>query len=162
MSTRRKSKLTASLCVLAILYVPVHAAAEEVGADDLTRGRVTQLAEGQAAPFRGVLLSQNAAASLFGDLKFSQEECQLRLDKELQLNTLTLQAQIDVFALRLQIEEDRLQSLMAIKNERIEFLEKNWSPPVWYESGEFWLATGVITGIAVTVAAGYALGQASQ
>ena len=162
MSTRRRSKLTACFCVLATLYLPVRAVAEEVVAGDLTQGRVTQLAEGQVAPFSGVLLSQNAAASLFGDLKFSQEECQLRLDKELQLNTLTLQTQIDALALRLQIEEDRLQSLMAIKNERIGYLEKNWTPAAWYESGEFWFATGVITGIAVTVAAGYALGQASQ
>jgi len=150
------------VCALAILYLPINVGAEEVAADDLTQGRVTQLAEGQVAPFSGVLLSQNAAASLFGDLKFSQEECQLRLDKELQLNTLTLQAQIDAFALRLQIEENRFQSLMRIKNERIGFLEKNWSPPSWYESGEFWFATGVISGILVTVAAGYAVGQAAQ
>ena len=73
-----------------------------------------------------------------------------------------MQAQTDALTLRLDVEKDRLVSLTEVKNQRIEFLEKNWQPESWYESGEFWLASGVVIGIAVTVAAGYALGQASK
>ena len=156
------SKATALLCVVLITLFPNVAAAQETDPEELTRGRVTQLSEGQSAPFRGVLLSQDAAASLFGDLKFSERECQLRLDRELQISIATMQVQVDALTLRLGVEQDHLVSLTAVKNQRIEFLEQNWSPEAWYESGEFWLSSGVIIGILVTVAAGYALGQAAK
>jgi hypothetical protein len=145
-----------------LILSPSMVLAQEVDPEELTRGKVTSVFEGQPAPFSGVLLSQDAAASLFGDIKFSERECQLRLDRELQLNTVTLQAQIEALTLRLQVEEDYLSALVGIKNQRIEFLEENWTPESWYESGEFWLSTGVVVGIVVTVAAGYALGQAAK
>jgi hypothetical protein len=140
----------------------VHAIADELTAEDVTRGKVASLTEGEPAPFTGVILSQAAAATLFGDLKFTKRECQLTLEKELQLNTATMQSHINAIALRLQIEEEKLQSLLMVKNKRIEFLEKNWQPESWYESGEFWLATGVMGGILVTVAASYALSHAAK
>jgi len=156
------SKAVALLCAGSLILLPNMVAAQESNSEELTRGRVSQLAEGQPAPFTGVLLSQDAAASLFGDLKFTERECQLRLDRELQISVATMQAQTDALTLRLDVEKDRLVSLTEVKNQRIEFLEKNWQPESWYESGEFWLASGVVIGIAVTVAAGYALGQASK
>ena len=148
--------------MLALICVPFPVLADEVDVGDVTRGQVTQLSEGQVAPFRGVLLSQEAAASLFGDLKFSKKECNLRLDRELKLNTETWMAQLNSLNLRLEVEQKRADSLLEIKNERIQFLEKNWQPGPWYQSGEFWLATGAVLGIVVTVAAGYAVGQAGN
>ncbi len=162
MLIRQSRKIVSCICIVAMLVTPSIALADEVDAEDITRGKVTQLEQDQPAPFRGVLLSQDAAASLFGDLKFSKKECQLKLDKELKLNTANLTAQIEVFKLRLEIEEKRASSLLEIKNKRIEFLEKNWRPEPWYSSGEFWLATGVVAGILITVAAGHAVGQASK
>ena len=162
MLTRRTNKFVSCICTIAILLTSGPALSNEVSAEDITRGQVTQLEEGQEAPFRGVLLSQDAAASLFGDLKFSKKECQLKVEKELKLNTANLTAKIDVLKLQLEIEQKRTNSLLDIKNERIEFLEKNWRPEPWYNSGEFWLATGVVAGIAITVAAGHALGQAAK
>ena len=153
----KKNKVACWVTVLT-LGLSLSAHAEDLSGE-LNRGRVTQLQEGQLAPFKGVLLSQPAAATLFGDLKFSQQECQLKLDEELRMNTANFRNQLDILALRLKIEEDKSAAMMKIKNERIGFLEKNYAPTPWYESGEFWLATGVTTGIVVTVAAGYALGQ---
>jgi hypothetical protein len=155
-----KTKLVSLACCLSLVLTPVYAYADTV--DDITRGKVTQLKEGQAAPFEGVLLSQIAAATLFGDIKFSKRECRLSIEKELRLNTSRLTSDLRTLELRLGIEVKRYESLMEIKNTRISFLEKNWQPTPWYQSGEFWLATGIITGIAVTIASGYALGQASK
>lgn len=153
------TKVTTVLCCL-LLVVPTYAYADTI--DEVTRGKVTQVQKGQSAPFEGVLLSQKAAATLFADIKFSKKECQLLIEKELRLNTAKLSTDLKALDFRLGVEIKRYESLMEIKNSRISFLEENWRPEPWYQSGEFWLATGIITGIAITVASGYALGQASK
>ena len=157
------NKLIAALCTFLLITTPVLVHADVSSPEStLTPGKVTQLSEGQSAPFSGILLSDDAAARLYGDLKFTEKECQLRLDRELKLNTTQLTAQLDALKLRFDVEVTRSESLLSIKNERIKFLEDNWSPPAWYESGEFWFALGVASGILVTVGAGYAIGQAAK
>jgi len=157
------NKFIALLCVFLLLVTPVSVCAASSSSEStLENGKVTQLHEGQTAPFAGILLSDDAAARLYGDLKFTEKECQLRLDRELKLNTTQLMAQLDALKLRFDVEVTRSESLLSIKNERIKFLEDNWTPPAWYESGEFWFALGVVSGILVTVGAGYAIGQAAK
>ena len=133
-----------------------------IAADSINLGKVSQLRKGQHAPFSGILLSETAAARLFADLKFTERECQLRLTKELKINTVQLTSQIDALKLRLEVETTRTTSLLAVKDERIKFLEKNWRPTPWYESGEFWFAIGIVGGILITVASGYAISQAGK
>ena len=157
------NKLVAMICSMLIAWTPitVHAADPTID-ESLSTGKITQLSEGQRAPFAGVLLSNDAAARLYADIKFSEEECQLRLKKELELNTIQLGSQLDALKLRLDVETTRSASLLSLRDERIQFLENNFTPPAWYESGEFWFAIGVIGGIAITAVSAYALGQASQ
>jgi len=154
------TKSVTLLCVFTLLLSPLHAYADN--GEATARGKVSQLNEGQKAPFKGILLSPEAAAGLFADIKFSQKECDLKLDRELKLRTSVLNSNIDALTLRLEIEQKRTVSLLGIKNERIQFLEKNWQPEPWYQTGEFWLGTGVVLGIVITVASGYAIGQASK
>jgi hypothetical protein len=156
------TKAISVFCTFLLVIMPVLAHADSPSEATLTAGKVTQLHEGQSAPFAGVLLSNDSAARLYGDLKFTEKECQLRLDRELKLNTAQLMVQLDALKLRFDVETTRSESLLSIKNERIEFLEKNWTVPAWYESGEFWFALGVAGGILVTISAGYALGQAAK
>ena len=117
---------------------------------------------GERAPFPGILLSDSAAAKLFADLEFTEKECQLRLTRELNIASITSKSQIDALALRLQVENERTEKLLSIKNERIEFLEKNWKPQPWYESGEFWFGMGVVGGVLITVGSAYALSHAAR
>ena len=49
-----------------------------------------------------------------------------------------------------------------VKDEQIDFLGEQIKPVVWYESGEFWFAMGVVGGILITIGAGYALGQTNR
>jgi len=161
------NKVVAFFCAFLIAWTPVFAYADDtlpprvdVSAVDL--GKVTQLRKGQHAPFAGILLSDTAAAKLFADLKFTERECQLRLTRELKINTLQLTSQIDALKLRLEVETTRSTGLLAVKDERIKFLELNWRPTPWYESGEFWFAMGVVGGILITVASGYAISQAGK
>lgn len=169
MWTQMTNKCVSVLCVFLLVWAPTIAYAEDsppappkvdLGKVDL--GKVSQVRKGQRAPFSGVLLSDEAAARLFADIKFSKRECQLRLTRELKINTLQLTSQIDTLRLRLDIETTRSTGLLQVRDERIKFLEKNWRPTPWYESGEFWFAMGIVGGILITVGAAHAIGQAAK
>lgn len=163
-----KNKFISLLCIFLLVWMPTSAMAADLvdppktDLSTVSLGKISQLNQGQRAPFAGVLLSDLAAAKLFGELKFTERECKLRLDRELKINTTQLTSQIDALKLRMEIEVVRTTGLLSVKDERIEFLEKNWRPTPWYESGEFWFSMGILGGILITVAAGYAINQAGK
>jgi hypothetical protein len=164
---KKTNKVICVVCALLLIWTPTALADEPtpeptVATTSLSAGKISQLSKGQRAPFAGVLLSNDAAARLYSDIKFSEDECRLRLNKELQTLSIKLNAEIQALTLRLDVETKRTESLVRIKSERIEFLEKNFTPSPWYESGEFWFAMGVVGGILITVGAGYAIGQAGK
>ena len=132
--------------------MPVSVYAEE--------GLVTQVKKGDAAPFTGVLLSNDTAAKLFGDIKYSKKECDARLSKELEFSKIKFESLLKTEQLKFDVEKKRLDGMIAVRDDRIKFLEDNFRPPAWYESGEFWFAFGIEAGIGITTAAGYAIGQA--
>ena len=117
------NKCIAMLCAILLVWSPMVAYAEDTPPPprvDLTKvelGKVSQLRKGQHAPFAGILLSDEAAARLFGDIKFSERECQLRLTRELKINTLQLTSQLSALKLRLDIETTRTTGLLAVKDE---------------------------------------------
>ena len=162
------NKLIAMMCVILLVWAPLAAHADtptpppKVDITTIDLGKVSQLRKGQHAPFSGILLSDDAAARLFADIKFSERECQLRLTRELKINTTQCTAQLEGLKLRLDIETTRTTALLGVKDERIKFLEKNWRPTPWYESGEFWFAMGIVGGILITVASAHAISQAAK
>lgn len=164
-----KNSCISIICVLLMVGAPTHVYAQDTPSPppktdllSVNLGKVSQLRKGQHAPFAGVLLSDTAAARLFGEIKFSERECNLRLSRELKINTLQFTSQLDALKLRLDIENTRTTALLGVKDERVKFLEKNWRPTPWYESGEFWFSMGIVSGILITVASAYALGQAAK
>jgi hypothetical protein len=158
-----KNKWVALFSVIAFFVATTSTAwATDNIEDTLSTGRVTNLSQGERAPFAGILLSDSAAAKLFADLEFTEKECQLRLTRELDIVAITSKSQIDALSLRLEVETERTERLLAIKDERIEFLEENWKPQPWYESGEFWFGMGVVGGVLITVGSAYALSHATR
>ncbi len=160
-------KLTTPVTVLCFLLqslvfsMPV-AYADTPSPPSEDRERITTLRLGEPAPFAGTLFSTKAAAKLMVDLKFTQETCNLEIDRRLGLLRADMQLKLDI----LQGSYDSLQtkhtSLMKVKDEQIDFLGEQIKPVVWYESGEFWFAMGVVGGILITIGAGYALGQTNR
>ena len=140
------------LCCLAIFLAPVASYADE--------GLVTQLKAGDSAPFDGVLLTETAAAKLFAEIKFSKKECEAQTKKELDFSKIKYEDLLSKSNLKLDIETKRLNDMISVRDDRIKFLEDNYRPPAWYESGEFWFAVGIIAGVGITATAGYAIGQA--
>ena len=159
-----RNKIVSFICCFLMVWTPVAVQAEEarINPESVSPGVVTELRKGQHAPYAGILFSRDAAAKLYTQLKFSEEDCKLRIDKRLKITNLDFSTQIKLLELRLKTEQDRSTKLLAVKNDRIQFLEKNLNPPAWYESGEFWFAMGVVGGILITVASGYALSQANK
>lgn len=125
-------------------------------------GKVADISKGEKAPFSGVLLSESLATKLYLDSKFSPAECDIRIEKKLGEKDLACKRRVDVLTSKLDIQKQKNEAILGFKNNRITFLEKNWNPRPWYESGEFWFSAGVISGIIVTIASGFALGQISK
>lgn len=160
-------KLTTPVTVLCFLlqtlFFSVPAVYAETPAPPVEeRERVTTLRLAEPAPFAGTLFSTKAAAKLMVDLKFTQETCNLEIDRRLGLLRGDMQLKLDILQGSYNSLQNKHTSLMQIKSEQIEFLEGQIKPTVWYESGEFWFAMGVVGGILITIGAGYALGQANK
>lgn len=160
MSVKIKNFVTSALCILAVFSHSMPASANTLS-DEIGKATVTDLKKGEVAPFSGILLSRTAAAKLYGQLNFFEEECKLQLSKELDITKIKYGAEVDALKLKLDVETVRTEKLLEIKDERIQFLEKNWQPPSWYESGEFWLAVGIVSGVLITATAGHALNSAN-
>jgi hypothetical protein len=121
---------------------------------------IATVEEGQPAPFDGTLFNTEAAARLLVDLEFSQEACQIETTRQLQLQAAQFHLEIDV----LQASKDSLQfrfdETLAIRNDHILYLEKKVTKPKI--PGEVIFAIGVLSGVALTIGAGYAIGQAAN
>ena len=124
--------------------------------------QVTTIKKGDPAPFSGTLFNTPAAARLMVDLEFTQETCKVETDRQLGLLRSELQLKIDLCTARNEALTLRHTEILQIKNDQITFLENQLKPRPWYESTEFGIIVGVVLGVAITVGAGYALGQIDQ
>lgn len=118
---------------------------------------MTTLHEGDPAPFDGTLLNVPAAARILTDLRLREEECRIEVGRSVRLAEANMQLRIDTEVARYEALQYRHTQLIEIRDQQVAFLTAQLRPPEWYQRGEFWYAMGVISGVAVTVLAGYAL-----
>ena len=130
-------------------------------ADD-SEEKITSVRKGQTVPYNGTLFSTAAAAHLQVDLKFTEQSCRIETDRQLGILRSKLQLDIDLLSARLNSQTQLHEDILKAKNDQIKFLESYSLETKWYKSNEFWLVTGLISGIAVTAVAGWALGQADN
>lgn len=121
---------------------------------------MTTVRAGEPAPFAGTLFSVSAAAQMLANLELTQERCDLQINTRVRLVEANMQLTIDIERAKITALEYRLSETTRIKNDQINFLLRQHRPRPWYESGEFWFGLGSVVGVIITVAAGYALGQA--
>ena len=153
------STLTAVIFCFHVVLIPLAVMADPAPVIPET---ITTLHKGDSAPFDGTLFSITAAAKLVVDLQYNSQTCKLEKDKALELLSAEHKLKLDFKIAELEALQYKHDQILEIKTDQISFLESKMEPNVWYESGEFWFSMGVIGGILVTVAAGYAIGQASQ
>lgn len=119
--------------------------------------------------FEGTFLTRPAAANLLVNLQNIDDTWKIELNRVLSYNNACwgyrlklADSEIKLRDSKIAAIEEEMNKRLQIRDEQIVFLNKNLRPLSWYETGEFWFAVGLITGISVTVCAGYALGQASK
>ena len=142
-----KKILVAYVCSFLVFY-PVSRADEQV----------TTLSEGEEAPFSGTLFNTEAAARLLTDLEFTQQTCQLEIDRQLGIQRSTMQLEIDNLTASGTSCNLRYEQVIDIKNNQILFLDeqlKQSSP----NNKVLWFAIGIASGVLVTAAAGWTMGQ---
>jgi len=102
---------------------------------------VLSVKKGDPVPFDGVLLSLDAAAKVLNDKKFSDEECDLRLEYQLNLLKENYELQLDFKDIEITSWKDRYESMMILKtaeNDRLTDLIVKQKP----SQGPLWVALG--------------------
>lgn len=121
---------------------------------------VTTVTKGERVPFDGTLFNTEAAAKLLSDLKFTEHQCQIRTEKELGEQKARMQFQIDKLEAKVELGETLCDQRLSIRDEQINMLitdlERARKP-----NRTGWYVGGVVSGIALTVLSGWAVGQAA-
>ena len=99
---------------------------------------------------------------MYLDAEFSPKECDLKISEKVQLADASCQKDKKMLSTELSIEKSKFEKILSYKENRIKFLEKRWTTTPWYQSGELWFSVGIVSGILITIASGYALSQIPQ
>lgn len=120
-------------CLVLSLLVPNVAYAQD--------NTVLSVKKGDPVPFDGVLLSLDAAAKVLNDKRFTDEECDLRLEYQLSLLKENYELQLDFKDIEITSWKDRYESMMILKtaeNDRLTDLIVKQKP----SQGPLWVALG--------------------
>lgn len=133
------------------------------------RYKVFDTTTNQRLALEGTFLTRPAAANLMVGLQNIDETLQVEIKRILAYNNSCWEYKLSLAQSEIKLRNDMLTSLekefnerLKIRDEHIEFLQRNFKPVSWYETGEFWFVSGVVAGVGLTIAAGYALKQVSN
>jgi hypothetical protein len=146
-----KSFIVVFLCCLMAFPLPLLANPPESDPP-----RITGIKEGEPAPYDGVLLNTSAAARTFIDKEYSAKECELRINFEVQKESLRMRLLLDTTRVSLEATEKRYNSIITIKDEEIERLSQIVSDRP-NDHSVWWAAGGIVVGIGLTIAVVYAV-----
>ena len=111
------NKITALVLCFSLAYAPVCLAE-----DSLPKGKITGLSKGEHAPYTGVLLDNIAAARVFSDKKYLEEQFDLKLQYELGKQKARLDLTIQSQKASLDALQEKHTTLIDIKDEEIKRL----------------------------------------
>jgi hypothetical protein len=147
-------KIISFFIALSIILLPTSIRAQE--------GRVTSLALDEPAPYAGILLDPLAASKMIVDQKYLKIETELTVRKEFQKELAEKRLAFDL----LKIEHDSLKKIheqtILIKNKQIEDLNELLKEEMGDDYTGWWIAGGVVVGIALSIATFYASVEISK
>ena len=147
------SRILISLLALQLVILPVAVKAETT---PISTGRVVDLKKGEKAPYAGILLDPVAASKMLVNERFIRIETELKLRKEFSLELSRKALAFDL----LKTEHDALRKIhvdtLKIKEQQIADLNELVRKQASSDHSEWWLAGGVIIGIALSIAVFYA------
>jgi|TARA_R110002012_G_scaffold24905_5_gene82713 hypothetical protein len=101
------------------------------------------LEQGEAAPFKGILLNDIAMRELVVDDKLKVESCQIEIDYHVGRARAESKLEYDLLKAQTTAEMDKMGDFILIRDNRIAELEKQIKPqrPFWWMFGGFVLGT---------------------
>ena len=106
------------------------------------------LEEGEAAPFSGRLMNDEAVANIIAGKEMSVEQCEIQKELQVSLTKAELQLQIDYLNAELETENAKNTTLLELRDQEIAALRKEIKPnkTMWAFFGGFLLASGTSLG----------------
>jgi hypothetical protein len=142
--------------VLSSYLTALPAFAEEVDVDDDGEGDYVELKEQEPAPFDGFLLHKDAMVKLITEREQEIGRIKLHFDTELKKKDLELETLTKKKEVELNISKEMYESLLKIKQDRVDQLssEQKWS--------DLKLIGGFVLGFAASIAMFYAAVQVAK
>ena len=109
---------------------------------------MVHLEEGEAAPFHGRLMNDEAVANIIAGREMSVEQCEIQKELALSLSKAELQLEIDYLKAELETETEKNTTLLELRDQEIAALRKEIRPnkTMWAFFGGFLLASGTSLG----------------
>ena len=109
---------------------------------------MVHLEEGEAAPFHGRLMNDEAVANIIAGREMSVEQCEIQKELALSLSKAELQLEIDYLKAELETETEKNTTLLGLRDQEIAALRKEIRPnkTMWAFFGGFLLASGTSLG----------------
>jgi len=108
----------------------------------------------QPAPFSGVLLNPLAAAQIFTEKNYSDEECKLKIDFAVNKEAARLNLILESTRISMEAMDQKYNSIINIKDTEIDRLSK-LALENSNDYSKWWAVGGILTGIALTLAVVY-------
>ena len=109
---------------------------------------MVHLEEGEAAPFHGRLMNDEAVANIIAGREMSVEQCEIQKELAISLTKAELQLEIDYLNAELETETAKNATLLELRDQEISSLRKEIKPnkTMWAFFGGFLLASGTSLG----------------
>ena len=145
------NRIISLILCFSLVYAPVCLAENT----PIPKGKITGLSKGEHAPYTGVLLDNIAAAKVFSDKKYLEEQFELKLQYELGKQKARLDLTIQSQKASLDSLQEKHTTLMKLKDDEIKRLSDLAAGKEDYTT--WWAAGGIIVGIGLTIAVVYAV-----
>jgi hypothetical protein len=118
----------------------------------------TDLEEGEAAPFAGKLFNYEAVSELIVDKEIADEECELKIEYELNLIAAQHQLELDKFQIQFDGLQERYDAMNLIKDDEITRLQDLIGKHP-NRRNAWMFAGGVVAGVATSIGIMYATAE---
>lgn len=130
--------------LLVILLMPIMSFAQEQEAP-----LITSVVEGQPAPFSGTLLNDSAAAQIYAQQEFQDEECELKVEYEVGRTDARYQYLLESSRITLESLQERYNFITEIQQGEIHRLQDSIIDSSDTNSNIWWALGGVTVGATI-------------
>ncbi len=111
------------------------------------------LKRGQPAPFEGRLFNNAAVSKFIIEDRMKIEQCDVQIEYEVGNANVASKYKFDLHTAKCEADDQRLQDMIAIRDDEIEFLRKAYNPP----KSHWWAIAGFTFGSMATVGVMYSI-----